>query len=193
MDRRWILGGVLFAGGIGLVRALTYRPKFDDDSRIMVIGDSFARGMAPHFKALAESEGLPFIAGAIDGTRLDQWVASPWLIENLKAFQPTHVLVSLGGNDSYTFFTPEQVGDRAARLVALLEDAGAHVIWIGVPPMPPRRDGKPFNEETILAVEAEAPYYFDSSVLDIPRAPDGLHPTAAGYAGWAGTVWQWLT
>ena len=193
MDRRWILGGVLFAGGIGLVRSVTYRPKFDDDSRIIVIGDSFINGMGPHFKALADDENLPLIAMGINGSRLDQWVASPWLIEHLRSFQPTHVLVSLGGNDSYTLFTPEEVGARAARLVDLIESSGADVIWIGVPPMPPMRDGKPFNEETILAVKDEAPYYFDSSTLDIPRSPDGLHPTAAGYAGWAGTVWQWLT
>lgn len=184
---------MLFAGGVGIVRALTYRPRLDETSRVMLIGDSFANGMAPHFQALATEEGLPFIAGAVVGTRTDQWVSSNWLTRKLVEFQPTHVLVSLGTNDAYTDFTPEEIAERAETLVDIIEAAGAHVIWIGAPPLPSIHGGNPLNVASIQAIIDAAPYYYDSSDLDIPRSPDGLHPTATGYAGWSGMVWNWLS
>jgi len=35
--------------------------------------------------------------------------------------------------------------------------------------------------------------YFPSQRLTIPRGADQLHPTARGYAAWAGAIWQWLS
>lgn len=193
VDRRWILSGVLVAGGVGLVRVLTHRPRLDSESKILVIGDSFANGMAPHFQALASEEGLPLMGGAINGTRIDQWLNSAWLQEKLATFEPTHVFISLGGNDAYSQLSPEDVGENTAELVELVQASGAHPIWIGVPPMPAVHLGNPINPETLMTVKRAAPFYFDASDLDIPRSPDGLHPTAAGYAGWAGTFWSWIS
>ncbi len=36
-------------------------------------------------------------------------------------------------------------------------------------------------------------FYFHSEKLEMPRGPDNLHPTARGYAGWAGAIWHWLS
>lgn len=192
VDRRWILGGLLFAGGVGIVRVLTNRPKLDENSRILVIGDSFARGLAPHLDALAEDEDLPLHAMGISGTVTVQWVNSTDLSSQLASFKPTHVFVSLGGNDSYTNFSPEDVAEDSLELVEKIQTAGAHPIWIGVPPMPRFHGGNEINPDTLMAVKDAVPFYFDSSDLVIPREPDGLHPTAAGYAGWAGAFWNWI-
>lgn len=192
VDRRWILGGLLFAGGVGVVRALSHRPKLDENSRILVVGDSFARGLTPHLGALADEDGLPLIGISIPGTVTVQWVNSNDLFSKLASFQPSHVFISLGGNDAYTNFTPQEVANDAQELVSIIQNANAHPIWIGVPPMPRFHGGNEVNPETLMAVKEAVPYYFDSSDLDIPREPDGLHPTAAGYAGWAGAFWNWI-
>jgi lysophospholipase L1-like esterase len=200
MDRRWILGGVLFAGGIGLVRVLTYRPKLKKNSRILVIGDSLAVGMTPHFELLAKETELPFSARAIGGTRVDQWVDSKKLLSLLDTFQPTHVLISLGTNDAYTPLKPENVNADTQELVAIIKEANANPIWIGAPDLPTPVNCPPcpsgefdLRTENLAAIKEAAPYYFDSTTLNIPKSPDGIHPTARGYAGWAGAIWNWLT
>lgn len=200
MDRRWLLGGLLIAGGVGVARAMTARPKLTPDSRVLLIGDSLAVGMRPHFQALAREEGVPFDARAVSGSRIDQWVESNRLLEVLDLFQPSHVLISLGTNDAYSPFEPEVVADNAEELLETIQEAGAHPIWIGAPDLPeqipcPSCPSGTFDLRTdsLIAIEKVAPYYFDSTEYEIPRGPDGIHPTAAGYAGWAGAIWNWLT
>ena len=201
MDRRWLLGGLLIAGGVGVARAVTRRPKFDEDSRVLLIGDSLAVGMRPHFQSLAAEAGIPFEARAVGGTRVDQWIDSNRLLEILRTFQPTHVLISLGTNDAYTPLVAHDVEEHARELVDIIQEAGAHPIWIGAPDLPtpipcsvPCPGGMfDLRADTLEAIEDAAPYYFDSTDYEIPRSPDRIHPTAAGYAGWAGVVWNWLT
>ena len=175
------------------MRVLTARPKLDENSRVLVIGDSFMQGMAPHFKTLANEAEIPLLAMAEKGSRVDQWSNRPELAAALIDFDPTHVLVSLGGNDHYTNFTPEQVAERAQQLVDLIEETDAHVIWIGAPDMPPTRGELTANDDILDAIKEITPNYYDSTMLEIPRGPDGLHPLASGYAGWAGDIWNWLT
>jgi lysophospholipase L1-like esterase len=193
MDRRWILGGVLLAGGVGVVRVLTHRPRFDENSQILLIGDSFANGLTPHFQTLATDERLPYFFGAKDGTTIAEWVQSEWLERKLEEFKPSHVLISLGTNDAYSDVSPEQVAEDTAELVSLIQEYQAHPIWIGSPELPDLIGGFGLREEVLDAVQENAPYYYNSSEIVIPRSPDGLHPTATGYAGWAALVWNWLS
>lgn len=189
VDRRWLLGGLLIAGGVGLVAAATRRPKLSEKSRVLLIGDSMAVGLDPHMRELAEESGIEAYASrAIVGTRIDQWAASAALDKELESFQPTLILVSLGTND-------EALGEGAAdrqelyldELLEKLQATGAEVVWILPPALP-----FPTHGVTEL-IREKAPFYFTSDRLDIPRSPDGLHPNAAGYAGWSGAIWRWLS
>lgn len=180
-------------GGVGLVRVLTARPKLDDNSRVLLIGDSLANGMTPHFQTLAEESEIPLISIAQTGTRIDQWADSSELASSLIDFDPTHVFVSLGTNDAYTDLAPEDVAEDVRALVELIEETEAHVIWIGAPQLPEIVNGREINENILDTIADNAPNYFDSTDLNIPRGPDNLHPTVAGYAGWAGALWNWLT
>jgi lysophospholipase L1-like esterase len=209
VDRRWILGGLLLAGGVGLAVALKRRPKIGAHTRLLVIGDSLAMGLDPHFKQLAAEAGVAYLGRGVSGSRIDQWAKSQWLDTYLEEFQPTLVLVSLGTNDAYL---GGDVWDKQApALEALLAklksfpnkyvndspgahySAGAEIVWIGPPALPQTYSGKQLDESFLDALADAPPYYFDSAELSIPRGPDGLHPTAAGYAGWAGAIWSWLT
>jgi len=188
LEKRWVLGGLLAAAGVGVIAAVTARPKIREASRVLLIGDSLAKGLDVHMRSLAKEEGVAYLGQGVSGSRLDQWAKNKWLDEALASFQPTLVLVSLGTNDEY--LGPNAAATQAPYLRALLqklEATGADVVWIGVPTLPVRGGG------VADLVEHEAPHHFPSRDYRIPRGPDQLHPTAAGYAGWAGAIWRWLT
>lgn len=196
VDRRWLLAGLLIGGTGGayaVVRTVTLHPKISDVTRLMLVGDSLAVGMNPHFKELATSQVVPYVSLAKEGTRIDQWNQSAQLLMTLDQFKPTLVLVSLGTNDAYTGITIESQMESMDELLDKLEGVGAEVVWIGAPALPETYYGNHPNEEMLEAIRSEAPYYFESHKLEIPRGPDELHPTSGGYGGWAGAVWEWLT
>lgn len=188
MTRQWVYAGLLAAVGYGLVRAMRGPHVIPGQTRVLVIGDSLAVGLAPQIKALAAESQVSFDALATVGTRIDQWAQSGSLVDKLAAFKPTLVLVSLGTNDEY--MTGDAVGRQQpylTQLLARLKDAT--VVWIGPPTLP-----KPSNGIVgMLQARLPASHYFPSQTLTIPRGPDQIHPTAKGYAGWAGALWQWLS
>lgn len=168
-----------------------------------------AQGLDPHMKALAKEAGIPYFAAAVPGTRIDQWATSQKLAQYLADFQPTLILVVLGTNDAY------MMGDvwtlQQPHLVALLDklrtfsnvnvnDAdgphyatGADIVWVGPPTLPQSHMGMSLHQQFLEALAEAVPHYFSSEELSIPRGPDGLHPTASGFAGWAGRIWAYLT
>jgi lysophospholipase L1-like esterase len=183
------MGGLLIAGGVGLVAAASRRPKITDKTRLLLIGDSLAVGLDRQLDQLASEAGVEAYEGhGIVGSRLDQWAHSAWLDTELASFAPTLILVSLGTND-------EAMGSGAADrqapyfadLLSKLERSGAAIVWIGPPELPFPRQG------VSDMIREHVPYYYPSEQLDIPRSPDNLHPNAAGYAGWAGAIWNWLS
>ena len=193
MDKRWLLGGLLIAGGIGLVAVAKRRPKVTVDSRVLLFGDSLAVGLNPQLKQLADETGVAAYTGkGVVGSRINQWSQDSWqdgwLNQQLADFQPTLILVSLGTNDEATApGAVDRESDAFHTLLDKLRASGAEIVWIGPPELPFPRQG------VSDMIRASVPYYFESENLDIPRSPDHLHPNAAGYAGWAGAIWQWLT
>lgn len=193
MDRRWVYAGLGVVAGVGLLRVLwPSRPRVTPgETRLLLVGDSLAVGLGPPLRALARDQSVSFEQLAKEGTRIDQWAGSQKLTERLAAFRPTLVLVSLGTNDEY------MMGDGGARqaphldqLLSKLQAAGAEVAWIGPPTLP-----KAGSNGVLALLRARIPgsHYYHSEQLTIPRAPDRLHPTLKGYAGWAGMLWQWLS
>jgi lysophospholipase L1-like esterase len=193
VDKRWLLGGILIGTGIGLVALAKRRPKISEGARVLLFGDSLAMGLNPQLKQLAEEAGVAAYTGkGVVGSRIDQWSQDRWLDgwldATLDSFQPTIILVSLGTNDEATY--PGAVGREEGDFHALLgklRATGAEIVWIGPPELPFPRQG------ISDMIRENVPYYFESEQLDIPRAPDHLHPNAVGYAGWAGAIWRWLT
>jgi len=196
VDRRWLLAGLLIGGAGGtyaLVRNVVARPRITETTRLMLVGDSLAVGLNPHLKELATAIHIPYVSLAKEGTRVDQWEQSTQLLLTLEQFQPTIVLVSLGTNDAYSGITPASETESVQDLLSKLETSGAEVVWVGAPALPETYYGRHPNEQLLQVIEQEAPYYFASHKLEIPRGPDLLHPTSGGYGGWAGALWEWLT
>lgn len=191
-DRRWVyagLGVAAIGSAIGLVRILKAPRVRPGKSRVFLVGDSLAVGLAPHLKTLFAETGIPFAHLAKSGTRIDQWANSQVLQQKLTEFSPTLILVSLGTNDEYL---PEGAVERQrpylAQLVENLEPH-AELVWIGPPTLPKQSNGI----VAMLRQELASSYYFSSDKLTIDRGPDRIHPTARGYAAWAGSIWRWLS
>lgn len=160
--------------------------KIGPNDRVLLIGDSLAQGMTAPLGALASDVGIPFFGDGRVSTRLDQWLENGWAEDDIARFQPTVLLVSLGTNDSGAVGLLPQFASRAQALVAL---ARVPVLWVEPPSLPPQ-----FDTQTVIGGirSSGAAATFASSSLDIPRGPDSIHPTMAGYAAWAAAVWSAL-
>lgn len=204
-SRQWIYAGLLLVAGLGMVRLLN-GPRIRRGLRVLLIGDSLAVGMAPHFSMLAKDAGVEFKSLAKVGTRIDQWASSAELKKLAESFKPDLVLVSLGTNDEFMrgadVVQKQQV--QLEKLLAVLTEwpraidyglGPEHIVWIGPPtlPNPPSPDVAKMIQESAGSVLSPKFHYFHSEKLTIPRGPDGIHPTVRGYAGWAGAIWHWLS
>lgn len=154
---------------------------------MLLVGDSFAVGLAAPLRELVTGLGAQFVADGVVGTRIPQW-AGARLQQALAAVQggASVVLVSLGTNDMKL---PAPASEQPAldQLVAQLRATKATLVWVGPPSVPfPDRGGV-----RAMLQRMKVPL-FRSDALQLARGPDGLHPTAAGYAGWAGALVQWI-
>jgi len=193
VNKSWIYAGLAVAAAgvsaVGLVKVLSGPRLRAGRTRLFLVGDSLAVGLAPHFKALAAESNIAFDSLAKEGTRIDQWANSQVLADRLRTFQPSLILVSLGTNDEY--LSDGAPARQAPFLQTLLKNlrAVAPEVWIGPPTLPKETNG------IVALIRSSVPdsHYFPSENLDIARGPDSLHPTARGYAAWAGSVWRWLS
>jgi hypothetical protein len=191
MDRRWLYGGLAAVAGVGLARLVRRGPKIvpGGTTRLLVIGGAFATGLAPPLRSLAGEQKVPFDAvlppngGAKPPLRTEEWARRPELAAMLATFKATLVAVSL---DAPATDGPARAKQAVALkdLLTAIQAAGAEVVWIGPPVAPP---------PGVRAREPSARYFPTGTALTLPRGPDGVQPTVAGYAGWAGAIWQWLS
>lgn len=194
--RLWIYAGLVLAAGVGLVTAvpdappMSTRPPTGPDARLLLVGDSLAQGLSVPLAAIAKSVGASLFVAARSGTRMDQWASSNgWLEQALAAAKPQVVLVSLGTNDMKLATTGRQ-DLHMSRILSMIRAAPsgtAEPVWIMPPTLP---FGDPRGIRPMLS--SAAIRSFRSDAMTIPRAADGVHPTAAGYAGWAAHLWKWL-
>jgi lysophospholipase L1-like esterase len=188
--RLLIYAGVL-AVGVGTASvALAGPPKLHPGKRVFLLGDSLAVGLSRPLSALAKDNRVAFESMAIQGTRLDQWANNPKLFAAIQKFKPDVILVSLGTNDEYMKLDGGvKQAPHLHTLLAKLKQF-APVAWIGPPKLP-----KTGTNGVVPLIMKNVPssHYFPSHELEIPRAPDKLHPTTAGYAGWAAKIWSWIT
>lgn len=191
-SRHWLYAGLALATGYGMVRLVEGPQLKFGVSRVLAIGDSLAVGLSPYLAQLSSPRRVAFDSLAVVGTRIDQWSSNPVLQQKLADFQPTLVLVSLGTNDAYMLggaSVAEQQRLKLRDLVAMIKAAGADYVWIGPPTLPAAK-----SPEVLGMIRSEVPSsrYYHSERLNLPRGPDGLHPTIKGYAGWAGALWTHL-
>jgi hypothetical protein len=194
----WIYAGVALVAGVGLASAMApsdamaggpacRRVRCLTKPRVLLLGDSFALGLAVPMAKMAAEDKVPFFTAAKAGTTVAHW--APLVAAGLEKLSagvaPTMVLVSLGTNDMKA---PGPLRERPvlAKMVHDVERSGAVLVWVAPPSLPfPDKGFRSMIADTSAEI-------YPSEALVLQRGPDGVHPTATGYAGWAGAIWRWL-
>jgi lysophospholipase L1-like esterase len=156
---------------------------------VALVGDSYAAGMVPYMQALAEGCGTPYYGDGHVGSSVLQWVGDSEWLTDLRAWQPTVVLISLGGND-FQRQPVSQVHAAIEQLVSTLRSDGALVLWVE-PLSLPFADTSGIRDAWKAAVGRADSY--PSLTFEYPRAQDGVHLMPSGYEDWAGKIWRWMS
>lgn len=159
--------------------------------KALLVGDSLAAGLAVPLRDRFRASGGDLASRSANGSTIDHWSQGSALSEALTQTQPATTLVSLGTND-LAAKPADHKRPIIEAITARIRAAGSAVVWILPPRMPlPDRGGL----RALLALELArlAVPAFDSESLDLPRGPDGIHPTPAGFAQWAAHIAQWMT
>jgi lysophospholipase L1-like esterase len=156
------------------------------DSRVALIGDSYAEGLAPHMGSHARGCNVPYFADARRGTSVVQWQNESWIGQTLSQ-KPTVVLISLGGNDF--FRDPAALKGAIDKLVDRIRFSGAKPLWI-------EPNKLPLSEQSgvrQLWKNKMGRDWFASWDLPFEKAGDGIHLYPDGYKSWAEKIWPWAS
>ena len=187
--------------------------------RVLVLGDSLGVGAEPPLKRAMQALGVAAFSGiSVGGKNSRQWSDNTFaegrsLEAALRDFRPTLVLISLGTNDETKrrykgpakWWTPEnlaknRVGPRFSvakeiqpsieRLARKL--SGVKSVWLGPPASPPSQWPMERAFRDLLA-STWSGRYFNTEAVTLPKEPDGIHFTGAGYRGWADAIMAYLS
>lgn len=151
--------------------------------RMLLVGDSHAGGLAAPLRDRVRALGADLTTRAIDGSTIDKWAHGSDLAQALASTTPLLTAVSLGTNDLAT--KPADYKRALIRsIIEQIRGAGSSAVWILPPGMPiPDRGGlRAILRDELARLSVPA---FDSEALELPRGPDGIHPTPKGYEQWA--------
>lgn len=160
-------------------------PCPDASTRIALIGDSYGVGLSFRLKKLSECCGIPFFANPVVGSGINDW-KSGYKIDRALDFNPTLVVISLGGNDFGR--SRKSVEAPIDQLVRRIRQAGAQPAWVEPLLLPKRIESDAIRQAWR---DTGIPRY-DSRPLEYPRASDGIHLHMREYAAWAEKLWPWI-
>ena len=173
-------------------RSLTPGSAPSPAPRVMLIGDSLARGLGPPLRALAIRANVLFAWTGVDSTHVADWLGAALTNAIANASGPTMALVCLGTNDMRGN-SAEAAGHRAGELIDALRRNGVPTVrWIAPPPM--FFDTGDFLPALQAECSGRGVRIFDSAALRPPleRAGDKIHLTPGGYKAWAEAVARWV-
>jgi lysophospholipase L1-like esterase len=150
---------------------------------VLLVGDSMAEGVGPWLQKKVEAVGGRFINAQERSSTIVWWQGSGKLRELMARHRPDAVFIALGSNEIFL----EQPSLRAPLIKQMVEELGTRPgYWIGPPCWKPDSGLVRVIEENF-----QPGHFYNSNDLQVPRAPDGKHPTAQGYQTWTELVWNW--
>lgn len=153
-------------------------------SRIVLIGDSLAEGMASHFLKLTKQCNYKGIVYALHSTTTDYW--SKKIDKIMIDTRPSLVIVSLGTNDSGAK-NPETQRPHIKKIVTSVKKHGSKILWLVPQKLPDRFKSQDKIRQSIIE-------HSDSFTVNVTleMAKDQIHLTQKGYKDWITQSWNHL-
>lgn len=212
MRRRHFIAGLYipFLGGPSWAQAGKAKTPATAPARILIVGDSLSaeyglqRGtgwVALLEQRLAQEKIAADVRNAsISGDTTSGGRAR--LAPLLKNYQPTHMVLELGGNDALRGLPLKNTADNLAAMTQAAQQAGAKVLIVGMQ-MPPNYGadyGRQFSSlfaEVAREHKAALVPFLLKGVADVPNAaalfqPDRIHPREEAQATMLDNVWPEL-
>lgn len=163
-------------------------PKYVVDTlpqRILFVGDSMLESLSPRVAAYAKYNGHELYTVIWYGSTTKSWGTCQKMKEYIEMFDPTFIIVSLGGNE---MFVRDIKTRHLQPLKNILKQIGdIPYQWIAPPNWKPDTG---INE--LLAENIPAERLFVSKDLKIARTSDKIHPTRAAACGWFDLIAEWM-
>ncbi len=195
-------------------------PTPTDELRVAVVGDSLAAGLGVYMERVLR----PTLTRVTKQGRISTGLARPdyfnWpaaLKQIMDGYHPDLVVVMLGVNDNQplqtpggqvqtqigTFQWPKAYAERVRSFAKIAVDAGAHVVWVGLPIVSQKERWTLFqrqndifervakSEPNIAYVDTwdrfaapdggYTPFYHEGGKVELIRESDGIHFNGTGY------------
>jgi lysophospholipase L1-like esterase len=150
---------------------------------VLLVGDSMAAGLAPFLQRKVEAAGGRLTSAPEQSSTIIWWQGSGKLRALIAQHRPDIIFIALGSNE---LFTKDAEG-RAPVIRKMLEEIGERpAYWVGPPSWKPGSKLVPVIEDNF-----QAGRFYNSDDLQVPRGPDGKHPTLQGYERWVELIWRW--
>jgi hypothetical protein len=153
--------------------------------RVLHVGDSTVGGYGGLAKALKTrfaAENTRYVSDTIVSLAIRTLAHGKTLKADIARNDPDLVLLTVGTNDVF-LPSPEQMAGDVRAIVAAVGSRDCY--WIGPPT---------WKQDTgiVAVIRANAGHcrFFDSSLLPLARARDGVHPTDRGGEDWAARFWS---
>lgn len=153
--------------------------------RILFLGDSMVEGLSKRMRQYAAENNHDLLNVIWYSSSTKIWAESDTLAHFLKSFQPTYIMVCLGGNELFVRDLDKRE-KYIKTIIKQIEDKP--YIWIG----PPN-----WKEDTginlLIEQNTGKTRFFPSKDLTYERSSDGAHPTFASSAKWMDSIAVWIS
>lgn len=152
---------------------------------ILLLGDSMVEGLSRPFADYCAHNGHEYNSICWYSSTSKTWAKTDTLAYFLNKFNPTMVLVSLGGNEQFV----RDLDDRERYVKKIIDVIGPErkLLWIGTPSW---KEDTGINDINLRYSGADR--YFNSKRLKLSRAKDHIHPTSAGSSMWMDSIAIWM-
>ena len=161
------------------------QPLDTTPQNILLLGESMVEGLARPFADYCTANGHEFNAVCWYSSTTKHWAKTDTLSYFLNKFNPSYVLISVGGNEQ--FVKDLDVREKYIKqMLDILKDR--KIEWIGTPAW---KKDTGINDLTRRLVGDDR--YFDSRNLILDRRRDHAHPTPKAAVIWMDSVMAWIS
>lgn len=152
--------------------------------RILLFGDSMVEGLSVRMRNYAAENRHELLNVIWYSSSTKVWAQQDTLEYYIKTFEPTYVMLCLGGNELFV----HDLDKREEWIQTIIRKIGYRpFVWIGPPNW---KEDTGIND--LIKENVGTKRYFPSKRLTFERKEDGAHPTLVSSIQWMDSVAVWV-